>query len=408
MRRILVIAAVAVAVVAGAAWAAGGRSYRVGVLLGSATNLHEGGVVTMNGFPAGTIESISVQDGKAMIRLALDSDRGPLHDGAKLTVEWKALLGERWIEIADGAPGNAVIPDGGMIPGTQAEPMNLDQVLAALDKPTRDHLSSLVKQLDTTLEGSEQDANATLRAAGPALAALGQVLGSIGHDGPAIRDLVTQLNAMVSTLAAHDSDVRAVIDALSRTTSATVGQRQQLATALQLLPGTLDTANTVLGNVPGTADKAVPLLRDLRPATQQLPSAAQHLSPVLRQVPPLLDKLAPTLTSAKQLLEFTPGLLDAVHQTVPGVSETAGYLGPVLNYLRPYTPELAGWVSEWTSNGGNYDANGHFVRFYLQEGATTFGNSPGILLPGTENEPYPLPGANANQPWQDAWGSGVR
>jgi phospholipid/cholesterol/gamma-HCH transport system substrate-binding protein len=114
------------------------------------------------------------------------------------------------------------------------------------------------------------------------------------------------------------------------------------------------------------------------------------------------------LAGASRLLNTTPGLLDAVHQTVPGVAGTASYLGPVLNYLRPYTPELAGWLSEWTSNGGNYDANGHFVRFYLQEGATTFADNPGVLPPGTQNEPYPLPGANANQPWQDAWGSGVR
>ncbi|HJQ47065.1 MAG TPA: MlaD family protein [Amycolatopsis sp.] len=408
MRRVLIIAVVVVAVIAGSVWVMSDRKYYVGVLLGSATNLHEGGAVTMNGFPAGKIDAISVQDGKAMIRLALEGDSRPLHDGAQVTVEWKALLGERWIEIKDGPAGNAPIPDRGMIPGKQADPMNLDQVLAALDKPTRDHLSSLVEQLNTTVAGHEQDANATLRSAGPALLALGQVLGAVGSDGPAIRGLVTQLDTMVGTLSRRDADVRTIIDALSKTTSATVQQRQQLATALQMLPGTLDTANKTLGDVPGTADKAVPLLKDLRPATQQLPAVAQRLSPVLQQVPPLVDKLGPTLASAGQLLDYTPGLLDALHQTVPGLGQTTGYLGPVLNFLRPYTPELAGWFSEWSSIAGNYDSNGHFLRFYLQEGATTFSNNPGVLPPGTQNEPYPLPGANANQPWQDAWGSGVR
>ncbi|HWD05779.1 MAG TPA: MlaD family protein [Amycolatopsis sp.] len=400
--------AVAVLVAAGLVWAVDSRVYRVGVVLASATNLHEGGEVTMNGFPAGKVESISVQDGKAMLRLALDEKSAPLHDGAKVTVEWKALLGERWVEIKDGAPANAAIPDGGMLPGSQIAPTNLDDVLAALDKPTREHLSSLVNQLDQTVHGNERNASDTLRAAGPALSSLGQVLSGIGRDGPAVRDLVTQVNSMVGTLSKHDGDVRAIIDSLSKTTALTVQQRQQLASTLKQLPGTLDTANRVLGTVPATADKAVPLLQDLQPATQQLPSVARKLSPVLQQIPPLLDKLAPTLAGANQLLDATPGLLDVAHQTVPGVAGTASYLGPVLNYLRPFTPELAGWVSEWSSNGGNYDANGHFVRFYLQEGATTFADNPGVLPPGTQNEPYPLPGANANQPWKDAWGSGVR
>lgn len=410
MRRYMILALVAVSlVVAGVvATVRANGGYQFSVLLGSATNLQEGGTVTMNGVAAGTIDSVSVQDGKALVTITLDDTDEALHDGAQATVEWKALLGERWVDIRNGPPANPTIPNGGRISGRQAEPTNIDQVLNALDKPTRDHLRSLVNGVNKTVQGNEKDTHETLRSAGPALASLGEVLNGVGADGPAIRDLVTQMNSMVGTLAGHDKDVRSIVGDLSRATSAAAQQREQLGGALRRLPGTLDTAHQALGHVPGVADKAVPLLRDLRPSTQQLPSVASNLTPVLRRVPPMLDKLGPTVAAADRLLDFTPGLLDSAHQTLPGLTGATSYLQPILNHLRPYTPELAGWVSQWTSNGANYDANGHFVRFYLQEGATTFSNNPGIAPPGTESDQYPLPGANANQPWKDAWGGGVR
>lgn len=410
MRRALAIGlALAAVVAAGAvgAWSAlSSPAYHVTVLLSSADNLVNGGWVTVNGFKAGKIDKISTQDGKALVDFTLDGKDAPLHDGAKVTIEWKALLGERWVEVQDGSRSSTAIPNGGMIPGQQAAPVNLDQVLDALNPSTRKHLVSLIGQLNSTLQGHQADAQATLRSAGPALQSLGQVLSSLGSDGPAIRDLVTQTNGMVSTLAARDSSLRSVIDNLTKVTSATVTQRRELAAALRELPSTLDTAQSTLNELPGVTRTTVPLLQQLQPAAAQLPSVARNLEPVLDNLTPVVHRLAPTLTAAQALLHYTPGLLDSAQATLPGVSDATSYAEPALNYLRPYTPELAGWLEEWSGNGSRYDGNGHFVRFYLQEGATTFSDNPGVLPPGTTADPYPAPGRNVNQPWTDAWGSG--
>ncbi|AJE87255.1 Mammalian cell entry related domain protein [Streptomyces albus] len=410
MRRFLTsFLVLALVIGAGAVWLwPEGDKYQVAVQLGSADNLVEGGWVTVNGNRAGKVEDIAVHEGKAMVKLSLRGRNAPLHDGAKVTVEWNALLGERWIEIKDGPRANARVPSGGMLPGAQATPMNLDDVLNALDAPTRKRLTSLVKQLDGTLEDNQADTRDTLLASGPALQSLGEVLSAVGKDGPSLRSLVTQLNSTVSILSKRDKDVRTVVDDLSKTTKVTVKQRKQLIKTLKKLPGTLDTTKKTLDDVPGVKEKTVPLLKDLRPATRQLPSVSRNLAPVLRNLNPLVDRLGPTLTSADALLRYTPGLLDTAHGTVPGVTSATKYLEPALNYLRPYTPELAGWLSEWSGNGANYDGNGHFVRFQLQQGATEFSDNPGVVPPGSVYEPYPLPGANVNQPWTDAWGGGAK
>ncbi|GAB3385624.1 MlaD family protein [Amycolatopsis echigonensis] len=409
MLRGLIFGAVVVAAAAATAFATVSTTdYKVSVVLASATNLHEGGSVQVRGFDAGTVESITPVDGQAKIVMDLDSDHAPLHDGAVVTVRWRSLVGERHLTITDGAPGNAEIPSGGMLKGNMPQPMELDQVLAALDAPTRESLKSLVNNLDQTVGGHEQDLNKTVKTAGPALQALGEVLKGLGTDGPAISGLVSQVEQMVSTLSAHDSDVTNIIDQLSKFSSDAVGQRQALKDALAKLPGTLDAANKTLGDVPAAAAKANPLLDDLKPATEKLPQVAANLKPVLTDLRPLVAQLRPTLSAAGQLLQNTPGLLDRAHAVLPGATSLVSDLGPAVDFLRPYTPELAGLLANWSSAMANYGGVGHYARVQAEVGASSVNINPGIPVPGFGVDQKPVPGSLVNQPWTDATGGGVK
>lgn len=408
MRRLIISVLVAAVAVGTGSWSLLHSDYTVGVLLGSATNVVKGGTVMVNGFQAGTVADLSVRDGKAYAELNLDSKYAPLHAGATVSVAWKALLGERLLEVHDGPGQNAEIPSGGMLTGTMEQPMELDQVLNSLDPDVRAHLSSLINGLNGTLKGNENNVQATLKSAGPALSSLGTVLKAIGTDGPAIKNLVTTLDQMSTTLVGRDKDVRGVINDLSHLTAVTADQHQQLAQSLQKLPATLDQANSTLSEVPGVAAKVVPLLKDLQPATQKLPSVAKNLKPVLQDLRPLVSELGPTLTAAQTLLGYTPGLLDQAHAVLPGATSALNYLQPVFQFLRPYTPEVASFFTLWGSAFANYDANGHYARIYAQAGLTSVNMNPAIPAIGVRQDPHPLPGAVGNQPWADAFGSQPR
>ncbi|MDQ1458539.1 MAG: phospholipid/cholesterol/gamma-HCH transport system substrate-binding protein [Actinomycetota bacterium] len=409
MRKYAILALVAATATALVVAFVGGSSYTVKVVLGSATNLVVGGTVEVKGFKAGSISALGVESGKAVVTLHLDRGYAPLHDGAVVTVDWKALLGERIVDVVDGPKSNGTIPDNGMIAGKQADPVELDQVLNTLDPATRQHLSSAVKSLSNVLNTPDAttDLKATITSAGPALHALGEVLRAVGTDGPAIRDLVTRMNTMVGTLSAHDSTISNVVDELTKLADASANQRASITATLKLLPSTLDAATTTLGHIPGVVDKANPLLKDLAPVTAKLPGVARNLKPVLADLRPVAAQLRPTLAAASQLLTYTPGLLDTADATVPGIDATITYLEPVLAFLRPYTPELQGFLSNWASAFAGYNANGHYARFLAQAGPASVDNNPGIMPPGVTNDPYPLPGANVGQPWSDAFGSGV-
>lgn len=410
MKKVITVGLVALALVGVGAAASSilGEPYRTYVEFDNAANMVKGGEVQINGFKAGTIGDIAVRDGKALIALDLDRDFAPLHDGAHVTVNWKALLGERRIAITDGPASNPPIPEEGTVPGKQVTPLELDQVLNALDKPTRAHLTSLVKRLEGTLDGDEEDLRATLKTLGPVLGSLGELLRAVGTDGPAIKNLVTRLNGLMTTLAGRDRDLGGVVADLSGLIREVASRQGQVRDSLRELPATLDQATKTLGTVPGTVEEVTPMLGDLERASARLPRFSQNLRPVLADLRPMVADLRPTLGAARTLLGNTPGLLDSAHAVVPGVNSAFTYLQPALKFLRPYTPELAGWTSTWGSAAANYDSNGHYLRMHVRAGATNANLNPGVMPPGVRSRPYPVPGEPVDQPWKDAFGDGQR
>jgi phospholipid/cholesterol/gamma-HCH transport system substrate-binding protein len=407
--RLYVVLGGAIALVIAGVWFLAGNTYTVKVAMPSATNIVNGGTVQLNGFEVGSVSSIQAQQNQAILELKIDRDYAPLHEGAVVLVPYKALLGERVVDITDGPSTNAVIPNHGLIVGQMPKPTEFDQILNTLDKPTLDHLKSLVNGLDDTVKGHEGDVNATLQASGPALQALGGVLDAVGTDGPAIRALVTRLNELTGTVANHQNDVRTIVTQLTRLTSLAASRQQQLRDSLSALPPTLETAKTTLDKVPPVAHKVVPLLHDLDPATDRLKDVAGNLNPLLKDLRPALHDLRPTISDLNKLFDNTPGLLDVYNDGASqGLTEALDNLSDPLDFLRPYTPEAIGWLSNWNSAFANYDSNGHFARIFVQAGSTSLMGNPGIVPPGVRVTPYPAPGQNGGTPWTDAFGSGVR
>lgn len=406
----LLVALLTVAVLAGAlTFTAGGMTpYRASVIAPSATNLVAGTPMRIKGFPAGTVERIAVEGDRARIEFTVDRDFAPLHEGASAAITWKALLGERVLEITDGPADAAELPDGAMLTGRMPAPVEIDDVLSMLDPPTREKLASLVRGLDSTMTTGAPDLNATLRSAGPALDALGNVLRGLGTDGEAIRALVTRVNGLTGALVSRDDQLRGVVEQLADSSEVMASRGERLREVLQRAPGTLTRAAEVLDTVPGTVDTASPLLEDLEPVSRRLGPVAADLRPLLADLRPAVADLRPTLDAASELLAVTPGLLDSLHGTVPAANQALVGLTPTLDFLRPYSPELAGWMSNWASAMANYDANGHYVRGMVQGGVEAWNANPGVLGPGVSQDERPLPGAAAGEPWPDAFGDGMR
>lgn len=380
---------------------------RLTVVLPDAIGIVEGTPVQLNGFDVGQVRGITARGDKAVLDLVVDRLPQPLRAGTTVTVEWRSLLGERFLQLQPGPERNPVLPDGAMITAGSSQVV-VEDLLQSLDPPTRAHLTSMIQQLNTAFDGAQPDFNRTLHAAGPSVAALGAVLNAVGSDGVAIKTVLANLRQVTATLAARRDGLSSTVLDLNRLTSTAAVHQRQLSDGLAQLPATLDSAKTALDKVPAATDATVPLLHDLRPAADRLPGVADNLKPVMRDLTPTLKLLRPTLEAADRLLDKTPDFLDEAIDLLPKLRTTVERSAPAVAFLRPYTPEVMGFVDNWGNLFSTYDSNGHFAHPLVVTGLTAFDSSPPVTIPGEEDKSDVLPGEIAGQPWTDANGSAPR
>jgi phospholipid/cholesterol/gamma-HCH transport system substrate-binding protein len=381
------------------------NTYKVELVLPSAAQLVSGSPVWVNGLAAGAVEDTRVEDGKAVVEISLSNEFAPLREGATSWIQWYSAIGERVVELTPGPAQNAAIPDGGVYAPAVTKQIELDQILAELKPQTRERLNTLIRQLEGTFGGKENDLRATLNTAGPAVDALGGVLEGVGRDGPAIKALVTELNQVTTIATKHQGDVAATVRNLATFTGPLAAQQAKISESLKELPPTLRIAQDTLNDVSPAVDATNPFLKDLKPGTDRLVSVSDNLNGLLKDLRPAVDDLRPTLGSLRGVLDKTPAFLDRAHDILPPIQQITKRYADAASFLRPYTPELVGWLQNFGLGFSAYDSQGHYWSTVVGEGG------PNSLAENVTNPPLstpvktPAPGSLVGQPWTDAWGS---
>jgi phospholipid/cholesterol/gamma-HCH transport system substrate-binding protein len=378
------------------------EDYTVKLVMSSAEGLAVGGRVWVNGFDAGWIQNVEARDGKAVITAGVAPDYAPLHAGTKVRVQWYAALGERILVLYPGPSSNAAIPNGGLLQA-DSEQVEVDQVLAALDQPTRQKLNGLIEGVHNTTGGREQDFQNLTRSAGPAVQAAGAVFDALGRDAPAIHSLVDQLQRMLQVAAVQQNDVSGTITHLTNFTCQVATAQTQVADTLRQAPPTLREVNATLKDVPPAVDSANKLLHDLRDATRQLPGVANDLAPLMHDLRPAIRDLRPTLRYLYDFLDYgrSARLLDQTHVALPKARDFVKGYQPAISFLRPYTPELMGWIQNWGKNFGSYDSQGHLWNALLGQASPQAVEDSPVTIPPVQQVGRPKPGAVVGQPWND-------
>ena len=200
-------------------------------------------------------------------------------------------------------------------------------------------------------------------------------------EGALTRFLVNSSQA-VTALAERRNDLSALVGNANETTGAIAAENVALSRALSLLPTTLRRANTTFVNLRATLDDLDVLVAESKPATKDL-------APFLRELRPLVRDARPTIRDLRTLIRRNGEDNDLVEATrkMPALQRVAtpafsnGKLAlqraqPVLEFIRPYTPEFVGWVRDFGQGTANYDANGHFARIQPIFNAFSFADNP--------------------------------
>jgi phospholipid/cholesterol/gamma-HCH transport system substrate-binding protein len=408
IRRPGLIAAIALGVVALAVVALiarpQSRGYEVTAVFEQANGLVTGGRVWAGGAVVGDVSQIRLgADGLPRVRMRIDEGYA-LHRGATADLRLMSNSGElnRAIMLTTGK--GARLRDGAIIPSTQTDqPVELDDALAAFTPRMRADFRHVIAQVDGTTSGLDDAFRAGLRESSGAFAETANLLRAVNTDGAALRTVVGQGRQVSGALAASRRQLGAGIEGLSGLLSRVSARRQQLRASLSTLPPALTSARSALDELRRGAPVLHRLLDASKPATAQLVPTSRLLRTTLAAAQPTLDDLATTVRSAPRDITALTPLLREAQPTLTTLNPLLRDVLPVLDLTRTYTPEVAGFLSNWTDIGSTYDAAGHGVRM-MGSGPRPPDKvvSPDRVDPGYIDSPYlRTPGALSDEPWRD-------
>jgi phospholipid/cholesterol/gamma-HCH transport system substrate-binding protein len=384
MSRVVAIGALLAAVIAVVVLVSGGSSYRVTAQFVDAGQLVKGGLVEVGGRGVGTIESIKISDdglANTVLKISED-DLTPLRRGTVARIRTVGLTGvaNRFVELQPGPSTGAEIPNDGTL--TTAETrgiVDLDVLLDALDPATRERLQGIIRNGEKVFKDRTTAANEGLQYLSPALFQSSELAQELVYDRAALEKLIVDGATTAGALASRDTDISQGITSTATTLRAVASQREALADAIRRAPALLNRPGGILGELRQTLREVRPALRELRPVAPPLVDVLRQLGPASRQARPVLRQVNRLLPPLRRGLHGLPATRDKAVPALRSSVETIIALMPIVDGLRPYTPEIVnGVVSGLGSRAAGYfDANGHFARIQV--------NVPPNVLTGLGN-----------------------
>jgi phospholipid/cholesterol/gamma-HCH transport system substrate-binding protein len=361
-----VVALVAILVLSGG----GGAEYKL--IFQNAGQLVKGDDVQIGGRRVGGVKDILLtDDNQAEVVVSVDKPYAPLHVGTTATVRLTSLSGvaNRYIALAPGPNNAPEIPDGGRLGVEQTTSVvDLDQLFNTLDPRTRKGLQQYFQGSAAQYEGQGENVNASARYFNPFLSTTDQLVKELARDQTTLERAIVAGASVTSAVAQRSPQLTSLITNLNGMMGAIAAQNDSLSQALAVLPDTLRQGNSTFVDLRATLDDLDPLLQASRPAAAVLPRFFSQLRPLVNESIPTFQNLSAIVHQPGAFNDATDATqhlpeLQRIGSRAFASSITAMRKGqPVIDFLRPYSPDLVGWFRDFGQSAANYDANGHYAR----------------------------------------------
>jgi phospholipid/cholesterol/gamma-HCH transport system substrate-binding protein len=369
----------------------GGTEYTL--LFQSAGQLVDDDDVQVGGRRVGSVLDIQLtDDNQAAVKVTVEEPYAPLREGTHAVIRLTSLSGiaNRYVALTPG-PGDArALADGATLNAeSTTDVVDLDQIFNTLDERTRGDLSDVIQGFATQYAGKGEEAGESARYFNPLLSSSRRLVQQLTEDEGALTRFLVNSSQAVTAIAERRDDLADLVGNANATAEAIGDENAALARALGILPTTLRRANTTFVNLRATLDDLDVLVAESKPATRDLAPFLRDLRPLVRDARPTIRDLRTLVRRDgpdNDLVEATrkfPALQRAATPAFRDGRQALARLQPVLEFARPYTPELVGWFRDFGQGSSNYDANGHFARIQPMFNAFQFNDNPagGLLTP---------------------------
>jgi phospholipid/cholesterol/gamma-HCH transport system substrate-binding protein len=224
--------------------------------------------VDVAGVKVGEVHDVNAQGNIAVATLIIDQRYSDIHTDAQVLLRPHGLFGPKYIEITPGTNAAPLVTDGGTISVTNSvQPVDLDQLLQALQAPEAQNLRTALIELGRASAGQGDDVNHLLNAADTLTQTLQTPLKTLDNVSSNFSDflvqnesfnasfaqtpldkLVASSNTTLAAFAANATQLGSLLDhadsTLTQLDSALGGEQSHIRKTIETLPATIDKLNT--------------------------------------------------------------------------------------------------------------------------------------------------------------------
>jgi phospholipid/cholesterol/gamma-HCH transport system substrate-binding protein len=398
------------------------HGFRVKAVFPSANSIRTNSPVRIAGVNVGKVKAIARQPGTdaAIVTMEIDKQGLPIHKDATLKIRPRIFLeGNFFVDLQPGTPGTPTLGDGDTLPITQAsDPVQLDQVLTALQQDTRKQLQELLDNYGQALtakptpaQDAQQDPsvrgltaaaalNQSYKYGGPAFKSTSIVndafLGEQPHD---LSNLIAGLDKTTKGLDQNEASLKDLITNFNTTMASFASQSGNLRQSIHLLAPTLDTADKALTSLNSSFPNTRAFAREILPGVRETPATINASFPWIAQTRKLLgqselrglvQQLSPATADLARLTDRTLKLLPQADLIAKCATNVILPTGDIKIADGPLTSGAENYKEFWyamvglAGEGQNFDGNGMYVRFQPGGGDQTI--SSGTIGPYTNTQ----------------------
>jgi virulence factor Mce-like protein len=414
------------------------HGFRVHAVFESANSIRINSPVRIAGVNVGKVKSVSRKEGtnEALVTMEIKKEGLPIHEDASAKIRPRIFLeGNFFVDLQPGSPSAPKLEDGDTIKVTRtATPVQLDQVLTALQSDTRQDLRDLLAALSQGLnsqptaadnrdadksargETAAQSFNDAYRNTPAALRGGAQVNEALLGVEPE-RDVARLLKGTARTTGAlirHEVQLKDLITNFNTTMAAFASKSDDLSASIRLLAPTLANANAAFASLNRAFPPTRAFAREILPGVNETAATITASFPWVSQMTKLLSQpelgglakeLAPTSRSLASFTNASLQLLPQIDRTSLCARDLILPTGDIVVHDQ-FDTGLANYKEFWGAMVGlsgeseNFDGNGAYVRFQPGGGADTVAlgtaGSPTGTLVGSV--PSPVLGAQPKFP----------
>ena len=368
--RVIAIAALAIGVVLTVIVLFGnGSGHQYKLLFETGGQLVPGNEVLVAGQAVGTVDELELtEDGQAEVHVTLDR---PMMEGTTAAIRLTSLSGvaNRYVALHMGPDSGEELPDGATLAAdTTSSPVDLDQLFDVFDDPTRKALQNVIAGQATIYGGAEEEANKAYKFLAPGLDSTRRLLAELNSDQVAFEQFLVTGSRVLGAVAERRNDLSELTANANQALGAIAAENEAFDRSLAALPPAMRQANTTFVNLREALDDLDPLVATTGRSTEDLAPVLRELRPVAQKAVPVVGDLSDVFSRDGKNNDLTdalgalPGTERAADRAVPRAQAAIAQTQDEIEVLRPYTPDLLGWLAGLGQAAAAYDANGHYVR----------------------------------------------